>query len=141
FLNANPGALIKGNNSYPQYSNYFIGNDPGKWVSNVLSYNGVTYTGLWTNIDMKVYSNFNNVKYELIVKPGASTNIIRLNYEGADQLKIKNDNLVITTSVGEVIEQKPYAYQIVNNKKKEVLCSYRLTDKVFSFYFPKGYNK
>ena len=55
FLNASSHSLVKGNNSYKEYANYYIGNDPAKWATNVLSYNDVIYHELWPNINMKVW--------------------------------------------------------------------------------------
>jgi hypothetical protein len=43
--------------------------------------------------------------------------------------------------VNTVTEQKPYAYQIIDGKQKEVACNFQLKDNVVSFVFPKGYRK
>jgi gliding motility-associated-like protein len=53
-----------------------------------------------------------------------------MRYEGADKLSIKNQQLVIKTSVGEVKELYPYSYQFDQLKgKQETTCAYELVDK------------
>ena len=41
----------------------------------------------------------------------------------------------------EIIEQKPYAYQLKKDKKIDIPCSFEILDNVVRFVFPKGYNK
>ncbi len=58
---------------------------------------------------------------------------IALKYKGVDQLKIKNRELIINTSVGENKELYPYTYQVVNNARKELDCSYTIEGDVVKF--------
>jgi gliding motility-associated-like protein len=50
-------------------------------------------------------------------------------------------NLMLTTSVGEITELAPYAFQYVEGVLKEIPCRYQLQQGVVTFEFPKGYNK
>ena len=112
------------------YSNYFIGNDPSKWASNVKIYQAVLYKNVYPNIDVRYYSENGQLKYDLIVNPGGNVNNILMRYEGADKLLIKNKELIIKTSVGDVKELYPYTYQFDQIKgKQETTCSYELADK------------
>jgi len=125
------------------YENYFIGNDSTKWASNVKKYQDVTYQNLYQGIDLKLYSaNDNGFKYDFIVAPNADANQIQLQYNGQNNLSInKEGQLMVTTSVNTLVEQKPYAYQLINGKEKEVKCNFKLEGNTLSFDFPKGYNK
>ena len=58
------------------------------------------------------------VKYDLIVKPGADISTIALKYDGPDKLELKNKELIIKTSVGNLRELNPYTYQSDENRKK-----------------------
>jgi gliding motility-associated-like protein len=112
------------------YSNYFIGNDPSKWASNVQIYQAVLYKNIYPNIDVRYFSENGQLKYDLIVNPGGDPNKILMRYEGADKLSVKNQQLIIKTSVGEVKELYPYSYQFDQLKgKQETTCSYELVDK------------
>jgi len=115
------------------YNNYFIGNDHTKWASNCKIYQAVIYKNVYPNIDVRYYTEGGNLKYDLIVHPGGNPNAIAMRYDGADRLEIKNKELVIGTSVGDVKELSPYTYQIVSGKKEVVDCKYILTNNVVRF--------
>lgn len=122
--------------------NYLIGNDSTKWGRNVTEYGGVTYKNLYTHIDARVYAIASGLKYDIIAYPGSDPEgNIRLRYEGTQGLRLKDGHLHIATSLGEVIEVAPYAYQVVNGQKQEVACSYRLKGDVLSFKIGNSYNK
>lgn len=122
------------------FHNYYIGNDPTKWAGNVPLFHEVDFTDLYAGIDLKLYSSHDGYfKYDYIVKPGASASSIKWKYEGASPI-IKEGKLSIPTNAGEVIEEKPYAYQFINGRKKEVACQYNFSDGILSFTFPQGYD-
>jgi len=142
FVGANATPVIRPFYPYETYHNYFLGNDPSKWASNVRLFEEVFYSDLYPSTDLKVYSNANGMKYDFIVKPGGNPNLIKISYEGVDDLYIdRKGNLMVKTSINEIKEVKPYAYQIINGKEKSVKCSYELKDCTLSFSLPKGYNK
>ncbi len=132
-------ATFSGHGQRSGYNNYFLGNDPVKWASNVPVYRKVNYENLYEGVDLSAYSSKGNFKYDFIVAPNADASQIQLMYEGADALYLKEGNLVIETSVETVTELKPYAYQIIDGKESVVACQYVLTGDVLSFNFPEGY--
>jgi gliding motility-associated-like protein len=140
FLNGNKNAEIIPDKPLPGYNNYFIGNDPSKWGSNCKVYQGVTIKDVYPNVDVRYYSNAGAVQYDLIVKPGADISRIALKYDGADKLQIKNKELVIGTSVGNLKELSPYTYQVDISGRKEVNCKYVLKNNVVTFDV-KNYDK
>lgn len=123
------------------YENYFVDNDPSKWVSNVKKYETVQYQELYQGVDLKFYMKENHMKYDFIVSSNGNPHEIKMLYEGVDNISLKNGDLHIQTSVNEVLEQKPYAYQIINGREKEVKCKFVLEGNTLSFSFPKGYKK
>ena len=126
-------AEIKTHNLLPAYSNYFLGNDQSKWVSKVEAYQELVYENIYNNIDWKIYSKDFELKHEFIVKPGGNAEIIALDYKGLDNLKLKNEELVMETCLGEIIEAKPYAFQIINGKQTEVKVEFVLKDNRVSY--------
>lgn len=56
FEGANPNPRIFGEEIQEGRSNYFIGNDPSKWHTNVPNYSKVRYEGLYEGIDAVFYS-------------------------------------------------------------------------------------
>jgi hypothetical protein len=125
----------------PEYYNYFLGNNKSKWASSVKAYGNLVFNDIYEGIDLKVYSS-NNLKYDLILKPNANINSLKLNYKHIDGIEIINNELIIKTSVGNVIEREPFAYQNINGKQKQVKCEYTLlSNNTVGFTFPEGYNK
>ncbi len=124
------------------YSNYFLGNDKTKWASEVASYSTLELKNVYCNIDMKLYSEATNLKYDFILKPGSNTKDIVMNYQYTNGIELRNNHLYVLTSIGEVVEQKPFAYQLINGKRVEVSCFYiKLDSDKIGFTFPNGYDK
>jgi gliding motility-associated-like protein len=141
FENANPNVNITEKQKYPDYNNYYLGNDPKKWASHVEIFGELWYENLYNGVDMNTYGVKEGLKYNFIVQPNINPDVIQLKYEGIEDISIKKGNLVLKTSFTEVKELAPIAYQIINGKKVEVPCEYKLSGKTLSFSFPKGYDK
>lgn len=122
--------------------NYFIGNDPSRWKSDVYSTYRVTQKNIYNGVDLAYYGNENEqIEYDYIVHPGASPAVIRREYLGAEELKIVHGDLYIKTSLGTVIEKAPAAYQVVNGEKKNVKCKFKIDGNEVVFLFPSGYEE
>jgi gliding motility-associated-like protein len=141
FENCNASGDIEKLQQTSYYENFFSGQDRSKWKGNVNSYNQLYYKNLYSNIDYEILTSVNNIKYNFHVKPGANVSDIKLTYSGVNSIKLKQNELIIKTSISEIIEQKPYAYQIINGVTKEISCHYVLTDHTVSYDFPRGYDK
>lgn len=140
FINANENAEITGSKPRSHYYNYFLGSDTSKWKSFVYPELNVDYKDFYQGIDLHVASENNNIKYDLIVHPGANPDLIAQEFDGVDDIRIKDKNLIIKTSVGEVAEMAPYAFQYINSSRVEVPCKYVLEGNKVTYKFPKGYD-
>ncbi len=127
---------------YNDYTNYFVGNDSKKWVSNALRYNAVHYKNLYQNIDFQIYFNKDkNLQYDFYVQPDGNTDDIRLIYDGQDALYVDSEgSLIVQTSINKVTELKPYAYQEINGQQIKIPCKFLLRDGNVAFQFPTDYN-
>jgi gliding motility-associated-like protein len=132
FVNAGI-ADIEGDKALKGYNNYFIGNDPSKWKSNCLVYQAVNYQNMYNGIDVRYYTNEGQLKYDLVVHPGADYTKIAMKYDGVDGLSVKNGQLLIKTSVGEVRELAPYAFQVIDGQKREVACQFKVIGNTVQF--------
>ncbi len=119
--------------------NYYIGNDPEKWASLCKLYQVVTIKDIYPNIDARFYTSNGILKYDIIVNPGADINRIALRYTGADKIQVKNKELAVSTSVGELRESAPYTYQPGLNGRKELSAKYVVRDSIVRFDI-KGYD-
>jgi hypothetical protein len=106
-------------------SNYFIGNDPSKWRSNVPQFGKVKYEGLYPGIDLVFYGNQRNLEYDFVIAPGADPNRIALDVEGPAPAIDKSGNLV----VGDAKFHKPAIYQMADGAKHSVEGGYVLKGK------------
>ncbi|MDH5597873.1 MAG: PKD domain-containing protein, partial [Cyclobacteriaceae bacterium] len=139
FLNACQTDRIMTGNPDPGVTNFFVGKK-SEWGTNVKSYKELSYPEIYTGIDLKIYSKGVNIKYDFIVQPHNDPNQIVLEYEGVTSIELKNGNLYIKTTVNELIEFIPEAWQNIDGKKIKVACSYSLKGNKVSFVFPEGYN-
>lgn len=127
FAGANQVKNITQEKPTSNYYNYFIGNDPSKWASNVRGYSEATLHDLYNGIDLKLIEENEALKYEFHVLPGIDPSIIQLNYAGQNTIEVdKKGNLLVKTPLGVIQENKPYAYQIKNGKIIEVACSFEV---------------
>ena len=125
--------VIEGDKPLNTYNNYFIGDDPSRWKGSCRIYQAINYKSIYRGIDIRYYTGEGRLKYDIIVHPGADLSQLVMKYEGVDDLEVKNEQLVIKTSVGEVRELAPYAYQIVDGIKKEVGCRFKVAGKLVHF--------
>ena len=134
FIGANPNVTISGNDTFPEYYNYFIGKDSSKWSQHVNLYASVNYKNLYDGIAMKVYSKGTSLKYDFIVAPNADYHQIQIQYEATDRVSLDEfGNLNIQTSVGKIIEQAPICYQIIAGKITTVPSHFKLRHQVLQF--------
>lgn len=141
FVDANSAPTIVPAEKAREYYNFYLGRNQKRWRSNVGAYERVAYNGLYPGIDLELYTQRGAMKYDVFVAPNANPAQMRFRYEGANSLQLSKGNLLVTTSLGELMEEKPFAYQIINGSKVEVPCHFVLEDDEVSFAFPNGYNK
>jgi len=91
FLGADPVAQITAGEMSPGKVNYFLGDDPSRWHSNVPTYASIQYTGLYQGIDLKYESRGSQLKSTYLVAAGADPTNILWHYEGVDQISIDPD--------------------------------------------------
>jgi gliding motility-associated-like protein len=133
FIGASPAMEILADKPVNSYTNYFIGDDPSKWASNCRIFQGITLQNVYPNVDVRYYTNNGTLKYDIIARPGADISKIALKYEGVDKLQVKNRELVINTSVGELRESYPYSYQLDGKGRTDVAAKYVIKDNVVRF--------
>ncbi len=128
--------LVKTEHKFPsrEYYNYFIGADESKWASNMRGYSFIEYKELYEGIDMIVLEKDNELKYEFHVAPNANPDLIAVKYSGQDKIKLKSDgNIQIKTSLGELVEQSPYVYQVKNGKIIQVEAEFQLNESTVTY--------
>ena len=135
FVKARPDVAISGQDPDPDggYDNYFFGHDPSRWVSRLNHYRTLYYSGLYDGIDMDIQVAQHAIKTNFYLSPGAKPDSIVLLYEGVEKLYLSNGNLIIRTSVGEIVEISPYAYQETDTGRCEITARYRINNNEVRF--------
>ena len=127
FDGANPAAEIAGTKRLPGKTNYFIGNDPKKWHTDVPSYEAVRYHGIYPGVDMLFYGRQQRLEYDFIVAPGADPKAIALSISGARKLELNSQgDVLMSVAGGKVALQKPVVYQEVNGQRQEIAGNYTI---------------
>ena len=119
--------------------NYYLGSKEN-WVTNAGAYKQILQKNIYAGVDLKIYSIEGLLKYDLYLSKGANFRDIKIKYHGQDKIELKKGNLIISTSVNNVTEFKPFAYQTIDGKKNEVACDFILKKNTVSFNFPNGFN-
>jgi hypothetical protein len=102
----------------PGKINYIQGNDPRKWRVGLPTYARVAYPDTYPGIDVVYYGNQQQLEFDLVVKPGADPEAIRLKVAGAGKLSI-DDSGALVLAEGLTVAL-PQVYQEVNGTKKSV---------------------
>src|SRR6266581_1405397 len=119
-VGANQAAKVAALEELPGKSNYFIGNDPKKWRTDVPTYGKVKYEGVYPGVDLVYYGNQRQLEYDFVVAAGADPKAIALKIETGNakienpKSKIRVDasgDLVVQAEGGEIRFHKPVVYQ------------------------------
>ncbi len=139
FVGASPHMQVIPDKVIPTYNNYYLGNDPSRWAGGCRIFQAITLKDVYPNVDVRYYTYNGMLKYDIIAKPGSDISKIALKYEGADKLQVKNKELVVSTSVGDLKESYPYTYQSNGKERIEINCKYKVKGSIVSFDV-KGYD-
>ena len=109
---ANLQPNVTGLDALPGITNYFIGNDPERWHTDIVSFAKVRYSQVYPGIDLVYYGSDGDIEYDFVVQPGSDPAAIRLNFEGAKSLAVNpSGELVLSVSAGELRQKAPVIYQ------------------------------
>lgn len=140
FIDADPTALVRGEQQRTEYHNYFIGPDRSRWAGNVPVFEGVYYQDLWPGIDLRWHGQGPNVEYDLLLDAGADADRISFRYEGLDDMVMNEQgDLVLRTSVTVLTEMKPVAWYADDHSP--LACVFVLDGDVVRFRFPQGIDR
>ncbi len=131
-LNAS-SAELKASDAGKTNYNYYLGNKRKNWASNLHAHRSVQYSEIFPSTDLKVYTHEQGMKYDFILRPGANPNTIKWTYEGAESTRLKAGTLVIGTSLGEMIELAPVAWQETPSGRVVVDCRFTLNKGIAGF--------
>jgi len=122
---ANPAPRVSGLEPQPARSNYFIGDDPSRWRTEVPHFGKVRYQEVYPGIDLVYYGRQRQLEFDFVVQPGADPRQIGLDFEGADRIETDAQGDLIVHIEGDVLRQhKPVVYQERNGERQAVAGAY-----------------
>lgn len=124
-VGASPSAVATGAEELCGKVNYFNGNNPKKWRSNVPTYAKVRFKDVYPGIDLVYYGNHGGqLEYDFLVAPGANPSFISLAFDANGQSLSRqkvagrtapaidaHGDLVVPSESGELRLRKPVVYQ------------------------------
>jgi hypothetical protein len=126
-VDGNPAPATGALEVLPGKVNYFIGNDPARWRTNVATYGKVRYREIYPGVDLVYYGNRRQVEYDFIVAPGADPQRIALDFQGAERVEIDGQgDLLLHEARGPIRLRKPHVYQDIRGVRQEVAARYSL---------------
>jgi uncharacterized protein (TIGR03437 family) len=129
---------IEGVNATSGISNYFIGNDPAKWRTDVPQFEKVRYRDVYPGIDVIFYGKDRKLEYDFVLKPGADPSRIRMRFEGAGAIaKDPNGDLVLKVGDVEIRNHKP----VVRQGDRIIQGEYKLIGKRAARFVMGAYDR
>ena len=111
-------------------SNYFIGSDSSKWLTDVSQYSSLTYQGVYPGIDLVLHSNSagsQEFEYDFVLQPGGNASEIQLDAQGVQGLSVDaQGRLLLSTPGGDVLMDSPVLYQTINGQRQIIAGNYVL---------------
>jgi hypothetical protein len=110
--------------------NYYIGNDPAKWRTNVPMYAGIVYQDLYPGVDLQYDGMEGLLKGTFTLKPGVNPAMIGWRYGGARSVQVDaaTGKLLIGLPGGRTLtEHAPSAWQEKGGQKVPVQVTYSVT--------------
>ncbi len=134
-IGANPHPRSRGDSLTESRCNYFYGNEPNGWRSNVPNYRAVVLEDIYPGIDLVYYGTGGRAEYDFRVKTGADYSKIKIEYQGSTGVSVASDGtLVVTTPWGEIREQAPVVYQDAAQVRRKISSEYQINaDHSFGF--------
>ena len=127
FVGARREPALAGAEPLPGRSNYLIGDDPKKWYTGVAHFARVNYEEVYPGVGLSFYGNQSQLEYDFVLAPGADPDLIRIQFEGAEEISLDDGgNLILDIGDAELIQRAPVIYQETEGERRRVKGGYRL---------------
>ena len=111
----------------PGIVNYYRGNDPAKWQTNVPTYRRVKYSGVYPGIDLDYHGDRGSFEFDFDVAPGADPKRIALAFDSGSNVDVLPDGSAkLRTAGGEINLKRPFAFQQIGGARREVAANYTI---------------
>ena len=106
--------------------NYFHGNNPLQWKSQIPSYSSITYRNLYAHVDMVIYGKNGQLESDFVVAPHGDLRNIRINAQNPLAIGSSGE-VIIKMADGFFQLHRPIVYQLSNDRNRQIVnCRYRI---------------
>jgi hypothetical protein len=112
----------------PGILNYFLGNNPKLWHTNVPTYGRVTYHNVYPGIDITFHGQGQQLEYDWVLKPGADPGRIRVRVSGGGTPVLDPRGALHFDGLP-ILQTVPTVYQRVAGAQHAVAGSYALAGR------------
>jgi hypothetical protein len=107
----------------PGIVNYFPSPDKTAWRTNLRTWSGLRYHGIYPGIDLVYYGNRGQLEYDFVVAPQHDPQSIALDIDSAQNVRIAQDgSLNISGSGASLRFSKPVIYQLAADGSHELIA-------------------
>ena len=127
FENALEPKEVQYKNKAPYYINYYLGENSKDWRTNIHPVKSITLKNLYTNTDLRIYIQNNQVEFDWILKPGSNAENINLRFEGQKKMRLSQNHIRLIGENAQFSMAPPFAYKGQRRKKlppKQIKCHY-----------------
>lgn len=135
WLNASEKIAFEEYDPCSYYENYYSGKNPAKWKTHLRPFTKLLGKSVWPLIDIEINTGQNALKTNYLLRAGAKLSDIQIAYPGFKEVYVRASDgaLIFPLSFMNLVEEKPYAYQIKDGIKKEIKCRYVLKGNILGF--------
>ncbi|HXZ14053.1 MAG TPA: choice-of-anchor D domain-containing protein [Candidatus Sulfotelmatobacter sp.] len=110
--NPDSGLSWRGEERLRGVSNYFLGNDPRNWRTNVAQYARASVDDVLNGVGVTVYGNEEGIEYDLRIEPQTDAEKLYLQLSGAEAVRLDvRGDLYLRAGDNEIKMRKPVIYQ------------------------------
>ncbi|MCS6822177.1 MAG: PKD domain-containing protein, partial [Microscillaceae bacterium] len=132
-VGANHNTILIPQKPHPEKYNFFLGDNPNEWATDLPAFSELIYKDIYPNIDLRIFEHYHNLKYEFILHPQANPDQIRLKYNHVSKISLENGHLLIETPLMKIVEKKPHTFQNISGKILEIPSAFQLKDQTITF--------
>lgn len=129
FPGANRQPKIEGEVPLAGAGNYFIGNDPAGWITDLPTYGRLRYRQIYPGVDLVFYGRGRHLEYDFVIAPGADPAKVRMEFAGADRMwRDDSGNLILVIEDRELAIRAPAIYQETERGRQAIPGHYVINE-------------
>ncbi len=110
---ARTGSEPLGEHPLSGHVNYLIGNDPQNWHTDIPTFARVRAANVYPKIDAVYHGSNGDLETDFVVQPGGDPQVIRVRFDGADQVQMESDESLSVRADSRTLSwKKPALYQV-----------------------------